>query len=144
MKTRLNLVEENIGYHFGVHQTTVSRNFHMVLDVMDVHLIKWHRRSYTLAYKINFITASYLCVTRKQQCSKPPTASVYLDNYCNHSSIYGKREKTIISMFNYTYFGHMRLYVHNVQYKHGKENKNRPKHNIQNKHINTNKDITKL
>ena len=44
MKIRLYLVEEDIGYRFGVHQTTVSRNFHEVLDVMDAklsHLIKW-------------------------------------------------------------------------------------------------------
>ena len=44
MRIRLNLVEEDIGYRFGVHQSTVSRNFYKVLDVMDVklsHLIKW-------------------------------------------------------------------------------------------------------
>ena len=44
MKLRLNLFDEDIGYHFCVHRTTVSINFHKVLDVMDVklsHLIKW-------------------------------------------------------------------------------------------------------
>ncbi len=47
MRIRLNLVEEDIGYRFGVHQSTVSRNFYKVLDVMDVklsHLIKWPER----------------------------------------------------------------------------------------------------
>lgn len=47
MRIRLNLVEEDIGYRFGVHQSTVSRNFHKVLDVMDAklsHLIKWPDR----------------------------------------------------------------------------------------------------
>ena len=44
---RLNLFDEDIGYRFSVHRTTVSRNFHKVLDVMDVklsHLIKWPDR----------------------------------------------------------------------------------------------------
>jgi len=47
MRIRLNLVEEDIGYRFGVHQSKVSRNFYKVLDVMDVklsHLIKWPER----------------------------------------------------------------------------------------------------
>ena len=47
MKIRLNLFEEDIGYRFGVHKATVSRNFHKVLDVMYVklsHLIKWPSR----------------------------------------------------------------------------------------------------
>ena len=47
MKLRLNLFDEDIGYCFSVHCTTVSRNFHKVLDVMDVklsHLIKWPDR----------------------------------------------------------------------------------------------------
>ena len=47
MRIRLNLMEEDIGYRFGVHQSTVSRNFYKVLDVMDVklsHLIKWPER----------------------------------------------------------------------------------------------------
>ena len=47
MKLRLNLFDEDIGYRFSAHRTTVSRNFHKVLDVMDVklsHLIKWPDR----------------------------------------------------------------------------------------------------
>ena len=47
MRIRLNLYEEDIGYRFGVHQSTVSRNFYKVLDVMDVklsQLIKWPDR----------------------------------------------------------------------------------------------------
>ncbi len=47
MKLRLNLFEEDIGYRFGVHPSTVSRNFHRVLDVVaarTTHLIKWPDR----------------------------------------------------------------------------------------------------
>ena len=43
MKIRLNLFDEDIAYRFSVHRTTVSRNFHKVLDVMAArtgHLIK--------------------------------------------------------------------------------------------------------
>ena len=47
MKLRLNLFDEDIGYRFGVHPSTVSRNFHRVLDVVaarTTHLIKWPDR----------------------------------------------------------------------------------------------------
>ena len=47
LKIRLNLFDENIGDRFGVHKSTVSRNFHSVLDVMTVktaHLLKWPDR----------------------------------------------------------------------------------------------------
>ena len=56
MNLRLNLFDEDIGYRFSVHRTTVSRNFHKVLDVMDTklsHLIKWPDRQtpYPLAFE---------------------------------------------------------------------------------------------
>ena len=47
IKLRLNLFDEDIAFRFGVHQTTVSRYFHRVLDVMAVktkHLIRWPDR----------------------------------------------------------------------------------------------------
>ena len=47
LKVRLNLLDEDIGYRFGVHQTTVSRHFHSVLDILHTctaDLIKWPSR----------------------------------------------------------------------------------------------------
>lgn len=47
LKIRLNLFDGDIGDRFGVHPSTVSRNFHRVLDVMAIkmaHLIKWPDR----------------------------------------------------------------------------------------------------
>lgn len=47
LKVRLSLYDEDIADRFGVHSSTVSRNFHRVLDVMAVktaHLIKWPDR----------------------------------------------------------------------------------------------------
>ena len=46
MKIRLNLLEEDIAYHFGIHVSTVSWIFHYVLDVMyikihDISLCSW-------------------------------------------------------------------------------------------------------
>ena len=44
VKLRLNLCDEDLAARFGVHQSTVSRNFHKVLDVMAVKtafLIRW-------------------------------------------------------------------------------------------------------
>jgi len=47
LKLRLNLFDEDIGYRFGVHPSTVSRNFHRILDVAATKmsfLIKWPER----------------------------------------------------------------------------------------------------
>lgn len=47
LKIRLGLYDEDIADCFGVHPSTVSRNFHRVLDVMAIktaHLIKWPDR----------------------------------------------------------------------------------------------------
>lgn len=47
LKIRLGLFDEDIADRFGVHPSTVSRNFHRVLDVMatkTAHLIKWPDR----------------------------------------------------------------------------------------------------
>ncbi len=47
LKIRLGLYDEDIADRFGVHPSTVSRNFHRVLDVMAIktaHLIKWPDR----------------------------------------------------------------------------------------------------
>ena len=44
MKMRLNLGDQDLGYRFGVHQSTISRYFNKVLDVMYTRLqplIKW-------------------------------------------------------------------------------------------------------
>ena len=43
LKLRLNLFDEDIAYRFRVHPSTVSRNFHRVLDVAAA-LIKWPER----------------------------------------------------------------------------------------------------
>lgn len=47
MKLRLNLFDQDIGYRFGVHQSTVSRNFHRVLNIAaakTAFLIQWPDR----------------------------------------------------------------------------------------------------
>ena len=47
LKIRLNLFDEDIADRFDVHASTVSRNFHRVLDVMAIKtsfLIKWPDR----------------------------------------------------------------------------------------------------
>ena len=47
MKIKLNLLEDDIAFHFGVHKTTVSRVFHRILDIIYVKtnpLIKWPDR----------------------------------------------------------------------------------------------------
>ena len=44
MKLRLNLTNQDIAYRFGVHQSSVSRNFRKWIDVMYIRLkplIKW-------------------------------------------------------------------------------------------------------
>ena len=47
MKLQLNASDEDIGSRFGVQQSTLSRNFHRVLDMTaecTKHLIKWPER----------------------------------------------------------------------------------------------------
>ena len=47
VKIRLNLLEEDIACRFGIHQSTVSRIFHRVLDILAIKtapLIKWPDR----------------------------------------------------------------------------------------------------
>lgn len=47
MKLRLNLFDEDIAHRFGVHRSTVSRNFHRILDIAAAKtsfLIKWPER----------------------------------------------------------------------------------------------------
>ena len=47
LKIRLSLFDEDIAYRFRVHPSTVSRNFHRVLDVAAAKaaaLIKWPER----------------------------------------------------------------------------------------------------
>jgi len=47
MKIRLNSLDEDLAFRFGVHQSTVSRNFHRVLNVMHDRLsplIVWPER----------------------------------------------------------------------------------------------------
>ena len=47
LKLRLNLMDQDIAYQFGVHQTTVSRNFRKVMNVLYSRLkplIRWPER----------------------------------------------------------------------------------------------------
>ena len=47
MKLRLSLFDQDLTYRFGIHQTTISRNFRRWIDVMYFRLkplIKWPRR----------------------------------------------------------------------------------------------------
>ena len=47
MKVRLNLFDDDIGFRFGVHSSTVLRKFHLVLDLAAMKtkfLIQWPER----------------------------------------------------------------------------------------------------
>ncbi len=47
LKLRLNLADEDIAFRFGVHRSSVSRNFHKVLNIMYTclsPLVKWPDR----------------------------------------------------------------------------------------------------
>ncbi len=58
LKLRLNLMDQHIAYRFGVHQTTVSRNFRKVMNVLYSRpkpLIRWpEREQLTLTMPIDF------------------------------------------------------------------------------------------
>ena len=36
MKIRLNMMDDDLAFRFGVHQSSVSQNFHRVLDALYV------------------------------------------------------------------------------------------------------------
>ena len=59
MKIRLNLFDEDIGYRFGVHLSTLSRNFHRVLNVIaccqDRPLNQMVRHRYIVSHNANVI-----------------------------------------------------------------------------------------
>ena len=65
LKLRLNSFDEDIGYRFGVHAPTVSRNFHCVLEVTfarTAHLIKWPgRETLRLTMPMSFRKFSKQC-----------------------------------------------------------------------------------
>ena len=47
LKLRLNLMDQDIAYRFGVHQTTVSRNFRKVMNVLYSRLKPPHTMDLT-------------------------------------------------------------------------------------------------
>ena len=93
------LFDEDIGYRFGVHASTVSRNFHRVLDVTFVrtaHLSKWpdNRETLRLTMPMSFRKFSKECCVIID-CSeifieRPSDSLVRVQVWCNykhHSTI---------------------------------------------------------
>jgi len=72
LKIRLNLYEEDIADHFGVHVSTVSRNFHRVLDVLYVYtpdFIRWPDR-YTSSDNAVKFSKIFTKIARIIDCSE--------------------------------------------------------------------------
>ena len=94
IKLRFNLFDEDIGYCFSVHRTTVSRNFHKVLDVMDVklsHLIKWpDRETLPTSFRRFFIKSAVITDCTKVFVERPSdllARAQMWSNYKHHSTI---------------------------------------------------------
>ena len=66
LKLRLNLMDQDIAYRFGVHQTTVSRNFRKVMNVLYSRLkplIRWpEREQLILTMPVDFRSKFRRCV----------------------------------------------------------------------------------
>jgi len=98
MKLRLNLFDEDIAHRFGVHRTTVSRNFHRVLDIAAAKtsfLIKWPERdmlrltmpmSFRRFFKKCCVIIDYTEIFMERPSDLLARAQVW-SNYKHHSTV---------------------------------------------------------
>ena len=98
LKLRLNLNDQDIAYRFGVHQTTVSRNFRKVMSVLYNRLkplIRWpEREQLILTMPIDFRSKFRRCVIIidcfEVFCQRPnnlkPRAQTW-SNYKHHNTV---------------------------------------------------------
>jgi len=95
MKVRLNLFDEDIGFRFGIHRSTVSRNFHQVLNIAAAKtnfLIQWPERE---ALRLTMPTAfrkffRNCCVIIEIFIERPfdlPARAQVWSNYKHHSTL---------------------------------------------------------
>ena len=101
LKLRLNLMDQDIAYRFGVHQTTVSRNFRKVTNVLYNRLkplIRWpERQQHILTMPIDFQSKFGRCVIIiycfKVFCQRPSNLKSRAQTWLNY-----KHHKTVKSL----------------------------------------------
>ena len=92
MKLRLNLFDQDLAYRFGVHQSTISRNFKRWLDVMYVRLkplIKWPGReelykTMPLDFKAHFKKCVVIIDCFEVFCERPKPLKARAQTYSKY------------------------------------------------------------
>ena len=92
MKLRLSLYDQDIAYRFGVHQTTISRNFRRWIDVMFIRLkplIKWPgreelRKTMPLDFKTNFKKCVVIIDCFEIFCERPTPLKARAQTYSSY------------------------------------------------------------
>ena len=98
IKLRLNLVDQDIAYRFGVHQSTVSRNFRKWIGIMYTrlrHLIIWPEREQLLEtmpmdFRKNFKRCVIIIDCFEVFCERPSNLkarSQLWSNYKHHNTV---------------------------------------------------------
>ena len=98
MKLRLNLPNQDIAYRFGIHQSSVSRNFRKWIDVMYIRLkplIKWPERedllkTMPLDFKNTFQKCVIIIDCCEVFCERPTSLMVRpqtWSNYKQHNTV---------------------------------------------------------
>ena len=92
IKLRLNLVDQDIAYRFGVHQSTVSRNFRKWIDIMYTRLrrlIIWPEREQLLEtmpmdFRKNFKRCVIIIDCFEVFCERPSNLKARSQLWSNH------------------------------------------------------------
>ena len=90
LKLQLNLMDQDIAYQFGVHQTTVSRNFRKVMNVLYSRLkplIRWREREQLiLTMPIDYQSKFRRCVIIIDCCEvfRPSTLKARAQTWANY------------------------------------------------------------
>ena len=98
MKLRLNLVDQDIAYRFGIHQSSVLRNFRKWIDIMHIrlrHLILWPEREELLKtmpmnFRKNFKRCVIIIDCFEIFCEWPTNLkarSQLWSNYIHHNTV---------------------------------------------------------
>ena len=98
MKLRLNLGDQDLGYRFGIHQSTVSRCLTRVINIMYVRLkplVKWPQREELMAtmpmdFRKHFRKCVIIIDCFEVFCDRPTNAlarAQVWSNYKHHSTV---------------------------------------------------------
>ena len=92
MKLRLSLFDQDLSYRFGIHQSTVSRNFRRWIDMMFIRLkplIRWPGReelqkTMPLDFRAHFQKCVVIINCFEIFCERPKPLKARAQTYSNY------------------------------------------------------------